>query len=178
MKPLPANRPDLWSQQQRACTLKVSRAELERRLGPALVHNEADGLGPRYRWGFQCGCGLELIIDLPRQPSQTREAVMWMEHLEVEHALAHLGLSPERVLWRADMQDPLPLEGWAVVRQADADNRFDMCVLSIRTHAECLARLKEEACAYTQSYDVERRGTPPRMAPHRAPEYFVESIAS
>lgn len=178
MKPLPANRPDLWSQQHRACTLRVSRAELERRLGPALVHDAGDGLGTRYRWGFQFDCGLEVLIDLPRQSSPSREAVIWMEYLEVEHALAHLGLSTNRVLWRADMQDPLPLEGWAVVRQADADNRFDMCVLSIRDHAECLARLMEEARAYEQSYDVERRGTPPRVAPRRAPDYFAESIAS
>jgi hypothetical protein len=176
MKPLPANRPDLWSQSQRACTLRVSRAELEQRLGPALVHDEGDGLGPRYRWGFQCDCGLELVIDLPRTP-QAREAVMWMEHLEVEHALAHLSMSINRVLWRADMQDPLPLDGWAVVRRDAPGNRFDLCVLPVRAHAECLARLIEtRAHGY---YNVEPRGTPPLpMRPAHEQGYFAEPIAS
>lgn len=179
MKPLPTHRPDLWSQQQRACTLRVSRAELERRLGPARPHDARDGLGPRYRWELRCDCGLDLLVELPCPSSQApREAVLWMEHLEVEHALAHLDLSINRVLWRADMQDPLPLEGWAIVRQDDPGNRFDMCVLSIRTHAECLARLME-ARAHKQSYDVELRGIAPRtVKPRHAYGYFAEPVAS
>lgn len=171
MKPLPANRPDLWSQSQRACTLKVSRAELEHRLGPALVHDEGDGLGPRDRWGFQCDCGLELVLELPRT-AQAREAVMWMEHLEVEHALAHLGMSINRVLWRADMDEPLSLDGWAVVRRDEPGNRFDLCVLPVQAHAECLARLIEER---THGYfNVERRGTPPLpMLPRHETGYYA-----
>ncbi|HYO52653.1 hypothetical protein [Archangium sp.] len=163
MKPLPANRPILSRKQHRACTLSVSWAELEQRLGPPLAHDEeGDGLGPRYRWELHCDCGLELLVDLPRQPTRApREAVLWMEHLEVEHALAHLGFSTNKVLWRADMENPLPLEGWAVVRQDDAGNQFDICVLSVRAHAECLAWLMESR-AHEQSYDVEPRGTLPR----------------
>jgi len=84
-----------------------------------------------------------------------------MEHLEVEHALAHLDLSTHHVLWRADMEEPLPLEGWAVVRQDESGNPFDICVLSVRDHAECMARLME-ARAPEQSYDIEPRGMPPR----------------
>lgn len=178
MKPLPANRPVLWSQPQRACTLEVSRAELERLLGPALVHDAGDGLGSRHRWTFQCDCGLELALDIPRQPSPTREAVLWMEHLEVEHALAHLGLSTEQVLWRADMQDPLPLDGWAIVRQDNQGNCFDTCVLSIRTHAECLAGLLE-ARHPEDFYDVELRGPLPQpLAPRHEQTYFAETMAS
>ncbi|PTL76966.1 hypothetical protein DAT35_47395 [Vitiosangium sp. GDMCC 1.1324] len=76
------------------------------------------------------------------------------------------------------MQDPLPLEGWAIVRQDDPGNRFDMCVLSIRAHAECLAQLME-ARAHKQSYDVEPRGIPPRRAePRHELGYFAEHAAS
>jgi hypothetical protein len=159
MKPLAAHRPVLSINQHRACTLSVSWGELEQRLGPPLAQEkDGDGVGPRYRWEFHCDCGLELRIDLPRQPARgSQEAVLWMEHLEVEHALAHLGLSTHQVLWRADMEEPLPLEGWAVVRQDESGNPFDICVLSVRDHAQCMARLME-ARAPGQSYDVEPRG--------------------
>ncbi|MCY1078842.1 hypothetical protein [Archangium lansingense] len=163
MKPLTANRLVLSRKQHRACTLSVSRAELEQRLGPPLaLGDEGDGLGPRYRWEYQGECGLEVLIDLPRESSAApQEAVVWMKHLEVEHALSHLGLSTHQVLWRADMQEPLSLDGWAVVRQDETGNRFDICVLSVPDHAECLAQLLE-ARAHEQSYDVELRGMKPQ----------------
>ncbi|WP_052519324.1 hypothetical protein [Archangium violaceum] len=165
MKPLATNRLVLSRKQHRACTLSISRAELEQRLGPPLaIDDEGDGLGPRYRWEYQGECGLEVLIDLPRDGA--REAVLWMKHLEVEHALEHLGLSTEHVLWRADMLEPLPLDGWAVVRQDEAGNRFDICVLSVADHAECLARLLETR-APEQSYAMESRGLKP--APQRTP---------
>ncbi|MFY0566906.1 hypothetical protein ACN28E_24125 [Archangium lansingense] len=163
MKPLTANRLVLSRKQHRACTLSVSRAELEQRLGPPLaLEDEGDGLGSRYRWEYQGECGLEVLIDLPRESSAApQEAVVWMKHLEVEHALSHLGLSTHQVLWRADMQEPLSLDGWAVVRQDETGNRFDICVLSVPDHAECLAQLLE-ARAHEQSYYVELRGMKPQ----------------
>lgn len=165
MKPLATNRLVLSRKQHRACTLSISRAELEQHLGPPLaIDDEGDGLGPRYRWEYQGECGLEVLIDLPRDGA--REAVLWMKHLEVEHALEHLGLSTEHVLWRADMMEPLPLDGWAVVRQDEAGNRFDICVLSVPDHAECLARLLETR-APEQSYAMESRGV--KLAPRRTP---------
>ncbi|OJT17557.1 hypothetical protein BO221_44085 [Archangium sp. Cb G35] len=165
MKPLAANRLVLSRKQHRACTLSITRAELEQHLGPPLaIDDEGDGLGPRYRWECQGECGLEMLIDLPRDGAQ--EAVLWMKHLEVEHALEHLGLSTEHVLWRADMLEPLPLDGWAVVRQDNAGNRFDICVLSVPDHAECLARLLETRVP-EQSYAMEGRGLKP--APRRTP---------
>jgi hypothetical protein len=102
---------------------------------------------------------------------------MWMEHLEVEHALAHLGMSINRVLWRADMDEPLSLEGWAVVRRDEPGNRFDLCVLPVQAHAECLARLIEERVhGY---FNVERRGTPPLpMRPRYETGYYAETLAS
>jgi hypothetical protein len=159
MKPLATNRLVLSRKQHRACTLSVSRAELEQRLGPPLaIDDEGEGLGRRYRWEYQGECGVELRIEIPRDSSPgPREAVLWMKHLEVEHALEHLGLSTDRVLWRADMQEPLPLDGWAVVRQDGAGNRFDICVLSVPDHAECLARWLE-ARSHEQTYAVEPRG--------------------
>ncbi|HZH18202.1 MAG TPA: hypothetical protein VE057_27875 [Archangium sp.] len=164
MKPLAANRLVLSRKQHRACTLSVSRAELEQRLGPPLaIDDEGDGLGSRYRWEYQGECGLELLIDIPRESSPAaQEAVLWMKHLEVEHALEHLGLATDRVLWRADMMEPLPLDGWAVVRQDGAGNRFDICVLSVVDHAECLARWLE-ARAHAQTYAVEFRGAKPKF---------------
>jgi hypothetical protein len=166
MKPLAANRLVLSRKQHRACTLSLSRAELEQRMGPPLaIDDEGDGLGPRYRWEYQGECGLEVLIDLPRESSHgPKEAVLWMKHLEVEHALEHLGLSTEHVLWRADMQEPLPLDGWAVVWQDAAGNRFDICVLSVPDHAECLAQLLE-ARSPERSYAMELRGLKP--APRR-----------
>lgn len=166
MKPLAANRLVLSRKQHRACTLSISRAELEQRLGPPLaIDDEGDGLGARYRWEYQGECGLEVLIDLPRE-SGAREAVLWMKHLEVEHALEHLGLSTEHVLWRADMMEPLPLDGWAVVRQDGAGNQFDICVLSVPDHAECLAQLLETRSP-EQAYATELRGLKP--APRRTP---------
>lgn len=170
MKPLAANRLVLSRKQHRACTLSVSRAELEQCLGPPLAIDDEDGLGRRYRWEYQGECGFEMRIELPRESSSgQREAVLWMKHLEVEHALEHLGLSTDRVQWRADMQEPLPLDGWAVVRQDTAGNRFDICVLSVPDHAECLARWLE-ARSHEQSYAVELRGLKPasrRATPQR-----------
>jgi hypothetical protein len=158
MKPLTANRLVLSRKQHRACTLSVSRAELEQHLGPPIaLEDEGDGLGPRYRWEYQGECGLEVLIDLPRE---SFEAVLWMKHLEVEHALAHLGLSTHQVLWRADMQEPLSLDGWAIVRQDDTGDRFDICVLSVPDHAECLAGMLEARDA--QSYAIEPRGMKPQ----------------
>ncbi|HEX5751659.1 MAG TPA: hypothetical protein VFZ09_35890 [Archangium sp.] len=170
MKPLATNRLVLSRKQHRACTLSISRAELEQRLGPPLaIDDEGDGLGPRYRWEFQGECGLEVLIDIPREASHgAREAVLWMKHLEVEHALEHLGLSTEYVLWRADMLEPLPLEGWAVVRRDGAGSRSDICVLSVPDHAECLALLLE-ARSPEQSYAMELRGLKP--APRRTPSH-------
>ncbi|HYO73277.1 MAG TPA: hypothetical protein VEU33_45155 [Archangium sp.] len=168
MKPLAANRLVLSRKQHRACTLSISRAELEQHLGPPLaIDDEGDGLGPRYRWEYQGECGFEVLIDLPRGSAHgSQEAVLWMKHLEVEHALEHLGLSTEHVLWRADMQEPLPLDGWAVVRQDAAGHRFDICVLSVPDHAECLALLLEARCP-EQSYAMELRGL--KRASRRAP---------
>jgi hypothetical protein len=159
MKPLPPNRPALWKTHRSACFLEVSRAELERRLGAPHVRNaDGDGLGPKDCWSFRCDCGLELIVEHARQSST---ALVWMEHLEVEHALAHLGLSTDKVTWRADVEEPLPLAGWTVVRQGDEDDRFDICVLSVQAHAECFAALRE-ASEPEQVYFVEPRGVLPR----------------
>ncbi|ATB33232.1 hypothetical protein [Melittangium boletus] len=150
--------------QKRACTLSVSRAALEERLGEPLVHDEeGDGMGPRYRWESTCECGLELFIEMPVQSAQEPpEASLWMEHVEVDHALAHLGLSPRDVLWRADMQHPLSLDGWAIVHTDARGQRHDQCVLPLRDHAECLSRLMGTRSP-NQSYSVEPRGTPSRQ---------------
>jgi hypothetical protein len=164
MKPLPIRRPVALRTQKRACTLSVSRATLEQRLGRPVVHEEeGDGLGPRYRWESSCECGLELFIDLPfRSTGEAPEATLWMEHVEVDHALAHLGLAPRDVRWRVDMQHPLPLDGWALVRQDEAGNRSDLCILPVRAHAECLGKLLSTR-ATRRSFEVETRGTPPRQ---------------
>ncbi|WP_434390441.1 hypothetical protein [Melittangium boletus] len=165
MKPLASRRPISLSPQKRACTLSVSRAVLERRLGKPTRHEEdGDGLGPRYRWESTCDCGLELFVDLPVHAgaNEPSEASLWMEHLEVEHALAHLGLTPRDVVWRADLQHPLSLEGWALVRVDARGDRQDQCVLPLREHAECLGRMLE-ARGSKHSYTVESRGMPSRQ---------------
>ncbi|WP_257456569.1 hypothetical protein [Archangium lipolyticum] len=171
MKPLPSNRPVLWKTHRSACFLEVSRAELERRLGPPHVRNaDGDGLGPKDRWSFRCDCGLELIVEHARQSST---ALVWMAHLEVEHALAHLGISTDKVTWRADVEEPLPLAGWTVVRQDEDGNRFDICVLSVQAHAECFAAQKA-AHAPEQFYFVEPRGMLPREErPSRSPKRWA-----
>jgi hypothetical protein len=167
MKPLASRRLVSPSPQKRACTLSVSKAALERRLGePALYDEEGDGLGPRYRWESTCECGLELFVELPVSATEASpeapEASLWMEHLEVDHALAHLGLSPREVLWRADMQHPLSLDGWALVREDAHGRRHDLCVMPQRAHAECLARLMVRRDS-KQLISVEPRGRPSRQ---------------
>ncbi|WNG26449.1 hypothetical protein F0U62_22300 [Cystobacter fuscus] len=164
MKPLPIRRPVALTTQKRACTLGVTRITLEQRLGRPSVHeDEGDGLGPRYRWESTCECGLELFIELPiHAAGEEGEATLWMDHVEVEHALAHLGLAPRHVRWRVDMQHPLPLDGWALVRQDELGNRSDLCILPLQAHAECLGRLLSTR-ATRRSFQVESRGTPPRQ---------------
>jgi hypothetical protein len=84
---------------------------------------------------------------------------VWLSSLEVEHALVHMHLRTTHVLWRRDAEEFLPLEGWAIVRQDEHGNRFDICVLPVPEHAHCLAE-QLEARSHKQSYDVECRGTP------------------
>lgn len=161
MKPFLVPAPLPHSPFRRACTLSVSRAELEHALGAPVDHDAEDGLGPRYRWQHSCSCGLELVVDVPRDDVSSRqEALVELQSLEVEHVLAHLDLKHDRVLWRADLLEPLPLEGWAVIRQDSHGNRHDLCVLPVRDHAECMARLLEARSPF-QTYDVGPRGTPP-----------------
>ena len=172
MKPFLVPAPMPRSPSRRACTLSVSRAELEEVLGAPFEHDAHDGLGPRYRWEHTCDCGLELALELPRDDSPSRqEALVELGHLEVEHVLAHLGLGHDRVLWRADLLEPLSLEGWAVIRQDSHGNRHDLCVLPVRDHAECMARLLEARVPF-QTHDVAPRGIPPVGAwarpPHRS----------
>ena len=63
-----------------------------------------------------------------------------------------------------ELGERLLAEGWAVVRQDDTGNRHDICVMPVRAHAKCYARLLE-ARAHKQSYEVEQRGTPPPLPP-------------
>jgi hypothetical protein len=139
--------------------VKVSLAELTRSLGAPHARDEEGAAGRVYQWGFRCDCGLELLVDYERA---SQEASVRLEHLEVEHALAHLELGTDAVTWRLDAEQFLPLEGWAVIRQDGQGNRFDHCVLPLEAHAECLAA-HLAARAQEQSYAVERRGTPPRV---------------
>ncbi len=161
MKPLPTRRP--VASQKRACTLNVSRVTLEQRLGSPSIHEEeGDGLGPRFRWESSSDCGLELFIDMPVQASGEKpEATVWMNHVEVEHALAHLGLTTRHVSWRADLQHPMSLDGWALVRRDEFGVRSDLCILPVRAHAECLGKLWSTR-ATQRDFSVESRGTPPR----------------
>ena len=143
--------------------MSVSRATLEQRLGRPHIHeDDGDGLGPRFQWESSSECGLELFIDMPVQPSgEPTEATVWMNHVEVDHALAHLGLAPRHVGWRADMQHPMSLDGWALVREDEFGRRSDLCILPVRAHAECLGRLLSTR-ATRRSFEVAARGTPPR----------------
>jgi hypothetical protein len=139
--------------------VKVSLAELTRSLGAPHARDEEGGAGRVYQWGFRCDCGLELLVDYERA---SQEASVRLEHLEVEHALAHLELGTDAVTWRLDAEEFLSLDGWAVVRQDDLGNRFDLCVLPLQAHAECLAA-HLAARAQEQSYSVELRGRPRRV---------------
>ena len=161
MKTSPAPVPAPRTAAPRACTLTVSRAELDAALGAPFEHEAGGALGPRLRWEHVWGCGLAVVLELPAtRESGLQEARVGMSHLEVEHLLAHLGLTHERVSWRADLLEPLSLEGWAVVRRDTHGHRFDLCVLSVREHAECMARQMEVRAPH-RTFDVELRGSPP-----------------
>jgi hypothetical protein len=156
MQPLPSNHPVPWFSERPSFTVKVSRTELEQCLGaPHSLESEPGGAGRVERWGFRCDCGLELVVDYSRQ---SQAASVWLSSLEVEHALAHMHLRTTHVLWRRDAEEFLSLEGWAIVRQDEHGNRFDICVLPVQEHALCLAE-QLEARSHQQSYDVESRGT-------------------
>jgi hypothetical protein len=159
MQPLPPSRPVRWFSERPSFTVKVSLAELTRNLGAPHARDEEGGAGRVYQWGFRCDCGLELLVDYERA---SQEASVRLEHLEVEHALAHLGLGTDTVTWRLDAEEFLPLEGWAVIRQDAHGNRFDICVLPLDAHAECLAAHMATR-AQERSYSVEIRGTPSQV---------------
>lgn len=164
MQPLPSNHPVPWISERPSFTVKVSRTELEQCLGaPHLLETEPGGAGRVERWNLRCDCGLELVVDYSRQ---SQAASVWLSSLEVEHALAHMHLRTTHVLWRRDAEEFLSLDGWAIVRQDEHGNRFDICVLPVREHARCLAE-HLEARAHKQSYDVESRGTPPQRTRSR-----------
>src|SRR6218665_3426448 len=145
MKPLASRSLVPPRTQKRACTLSVSRAALDQRLGKPIVHDEeGDGMGPRYRWESTCECGLDLFIEMPVQSSQEPpEASLWMEHVEVDHALAHLGLSPRdhaeclsRLMGTRSSNQSYSVEargtpsrqGWAVIRQDEHGNQYEVAV--------------------------------------------------
>jgi hypothetical protein len=163
MQPIPKERPLLWTHKAVKVDLEVPRAELEQRFGaPHYTDEEGCGLGPEEFWRFSCDCGLEVAVRHLRITGSM--TIVAMQHGEVEHALAHLGLDGHAVVYRSDASEPRPTQGWAVVRQDDTGNRYDVCLVPVRAHAECFARMLE-ARAHKQSYSVEQRGLPPLPAP-------------
>jgi hypothetical protein len=80
------------------------------------------------------------------------------------------------VTWRRDAEEFLPLEGWAVVRQDARGNRFDICMLPLEAHAECLAA-HLEARVHASSFSVELRGMPPTREHLRRGWSFVHPDA-
>ncbi|HZI15396.1 MAG TPA: hypothetical protein VE153_33800, partial [Myxococcus sp.] len=118
MKPLPKSRPLLWNFNAIHAQVAVSRADLVRRFGePHVSDEEGDGLGPEDYWRFSCDCGLEVAVRHLRITGSL--TIVAMQHGEVEHALAHLGLDGHAVVFRSDASEPRPADGWAVVRQDD-----------------------------------------------------------
>jgi hypothetical protein len=170
MKPLPMSRPLLWNFNAVHVQVAVSRADLVRRFGePHVSDEQGDGLGPEDYWLLECDCGLQVLLRSIRCGIPL--CLLGVQDGEVTHALAHLALEGRVDLWRgaADSDDPRQADGWAVVRQDETGNRYDICVVPGRAHAECFARLME-ARAHKQSYYVEPRGTPgrkPRSRPLR-----------
>jgi hypothetical protein len=165
MKPLPQGRPVLWNVNDVHAEVAVSRAALVRQFGvPQLSDEEGNGLGPEDSWLLECDCGLELLLRSVR--GAVPLCLLAVQNGEVTHALAHLELEGGVVLWSAEDGGPLPADGWAVVRQDETGNRYDICVVPGRAHAECFARLME-ARAHKQSYYVEPRGTPGRSGRQR-----------
>ncbi|MFP2960877.1 hypothetical protein ACLEPN_24470 [Myxococcus sp. 1LA] len=166
MKPLPTDRPRVWlfERHAHAVTMKASRSGFERQWGPPhQVVPHDDGRFLEAHWGWRCECGLEWVVVSLREADRFH---VFIEPLEVDHAMAHLGLKDEVVEWRADAGRPLPREGWAVTRMDETGNRYDVAVSPERAHVECFARILE-ARAHKQSYYVEFRGTPTRDAPAR-----------
>ncbi|MFP2932481.1 hypothetical protein ACLESO_46505 [Pyxidicoccus sp. 3LG] len=159
MKPLPVEGPLVWMYEPNHDVLaRESRAAFEQRLGPPHgTDPEGDGLGPTDYWVWRADCGLT-VVALYRERSD--EFHVFAEPDEVDHTLAHLGWWRAEVVWRADGGKPRAKEGWAVYREDDKGNRHDVCVMPVKGHAECLARMLE-ARAHKQWYAVEARGTPP-----------------
>lgn len=166
MKPLPTDRPLVWlfERPTPAATMKASRSSFERMWGPP--HRVVARDGGRFeeaRWGWRCECGLELVVvSLP----EADRFHVFIEPLEVDHAMAHLGLNNEVVEWRADAGCPLANEGWAVTRMDETGNRYDVAVSPVHAHAACFARILEDR-GHKQSYSVEFRGAPTREEPAR-----------
>ncbi len=159
MKPLPVEGPLVWLyERDYDVVARESRADFERRLGPAHgTEPEGDGLGPTAWWAWRAGCGLT-VVALYRERSGLFH--VFTEAREADHVLAHLGWWRGEVEWRADEGRPREKNGWAVYRQDDTGNRHDVSVMPVKGHAECLARMLE-ARAHKQWYAVEVRGTPP-----------------
>ncbi|MFP2911083.1 hypothetical protein ACLESD_39830 [Pyxidicoccus sp. 3LFB2] len=163
MKPLPVEGPLLWMYEPHPDVLaREPRADFERRLGPPHGSDaHGDGRGPTEWWAWRADCGLT-VVALYRQREDAFH--VFTEPHGVDHALAHLGWWRAEVQWRADGGKPRAKDGWAVYRQDDTGNRHDVCVMPLRGHAECLARMFE-ARAHKQWYAVAPRGTPPEFPP-------------
>ncbi|NOJ82594.1 hypothetical protein HNV28_30465 [Myxococcus xanthus] len=158
MTPLPTDRPRVWlfERNAHAVTLKASRSSFERQWGPPhRVVARDEGRFQEAHWGWRSGCGLELVV-VSREADRLH---VFIEPMEVDHAMAHLGLKDEVVEWRADAGSPLPREGWVLTRMDETGNRYDVAQSPERAHVACFARILEER-AHKQSYYVEFRGTP------------------
>ncbi|NOK01578.1 hypothetical protein HNV27_08175 [Myxococcus xanthus] len=166
MQPLPTDSPRVWlfERHAHAVTLKASRSSFERQWGPPhRVVTRDDGRFLEAHWGWRSECGLELVVVSLREADRFH---VFIEPLEVDHAMAHLGLKDEVVEWRADAGLPRPREGWAVTRMDETGNRYDVALSPERAHVACFARILEER-AHKQSYYVEFRGTPAPEEPSR-----------
>lgn len=162
MQPIPTDRPVVWGDDEphesEVAVAQVSRADFERRWGPPHFRDlEGDGLGPTDYWGWRADCGFQFFVFYLKV---TDDFHLMTSEEELSHALAHLDWWRDEVVWRANPGAPPLTDGWAVYRQDDTGHRHDVCVMTSRGHAECLAR-RMEARAHKQWYAVEQRGTPP-----------------
>src|SRR5688572_15958142 len=97
--------------------LRVSRAEIEQRLGPPhVVDADSNGMGPFDAWAIRFPCGLEICvwifhwrsdgsaIDDPEEPARTE---VYASPLEEKHILFHLPF-PARDVSRWQPPSPEP----------------------------------------------------------------------
>ena len=166
------NRWERWCEWEEQLSFRVPTGWTQARLGPPGFDDPSSGAGRMYAWGLRFPCGFECVLCLwpdwdpdPARPDTDLLSVD-LRVPEFEHALRHLELPVEWLVFRLDQSDRASEEErarihrdrdtWEVWRQDDNGNTFVMQTAASEQEARCVADTFERR-AHKQMYWVRER---------------------